>query len=79
MTWNYRIIYHDTDIDPAKHWLGVHEVFYEKGGVTDWTKDAVDFVCDPSEGAEGLIQSLEQALRDVQNQSVLRESQLPKT
>lgn len=77
MTWNYRIIHHDTDLDPTQHWLGVHEVFYDDGAVTSWTRDAVNFVCDPDEGAEGLIRSLEQALQDVRSQSVLRERQLP--
>lgn len=76
MSWNYRIIHHDMDADEAKHWLGLHEVFYEDGVVAEWTKDAVDFVCGLDEGPEGLVLSLEQALRDARGQPVLRESEL---
>lgn len=72
MSWNYRIILHDLDPDPAKHWYGLHEVFYghpddrTKPGVGP-TKEPISFVCDLDEGKEGIIGALELALKNVRD------------
>jgi hypothetical protein len=84
MTWNYRIILHDTDPDPDKQWYGLHEVFY---GVTDdkpdTTKigpqiDPATFCCGLDEGPEVIIKMMERALvtlRDPQ-WAVIKESEM---
>lgn len=72
MFWNYRIILHDLDPDPANHWYGLHEVFYgmpddsSKPGVGP-TQNPIAFVCDADEGKEGIIASLERALKNVRD------------
>lgn len=75
MTWHYRLILHDGDLRGL--WIGLHEVYFEGDTVTGWTEDAVAFQCDAEEGPEGLIRSLEQALRDARERPMLRESDLP--
>jgi len=79
MSWNYRIILHDTDADPEKHWHGLHEVYYSEDGKLSWTEDAITFVCDLDEGPDGIIGSLELALkslRDPRFSTVLKETEL---
>lgn len=72
MTWNYRLIRHDEHI-------ALHEVFYDDGGkITGWTADAISFVADLDEGAEGVISSLEMALADARRHPVLIANELPK-
>ncbi|WP_324740108.1 hypothetical protein U8326_10060 [Tsuneonella sp. CC-YZS046] len=72
MTWNYRLIRHDEHI-------ALHEVFYDSSGkITSWTADAISFVADLDEGAEGVIGSLEMALADARKYPVLIASELPK-
>lgn len=63
MGWNYRIILHDNDPDPTRHWMGLHEVYYDDDGrPNSWTETAVEFVCDAEEGTAGIIDSLNLAL-----------------
>lgn len=72
MSWNYRIILHDLDPDPAKHWYGLHEVHYgmpddpSKPGIGP-TIEPTSFVCDVDEGKEGIIAALELALKTVRD------------
>ena len=72
MSWNYRIVLHDLDPDPTKHWFGLHEVYYgmpddrTKPGISP-TVEPITFVCDVDEGREGIIQALELALTTLRN------------
>ena len=71
MTWNYRIIRHD---NPRYQSYKLHEVDYDE--LTDnipsyWSKYAIGFLCDVSEGVEGIIKDLEAALRDARIYPVL--------
>ena len=84
MSWNYRIILHDLDPDPERHWYGLQEVHYgmpddpSKPGIGP-SKDPITFVCDRDEGKEGIIKSLERALstlRDPQWGVVLTDSRM---
>lgn len=83
MSWNHRIILHDLDPDPRKHWLGLHEVHYGTPGDPEvpglgWTVEPVTFVCGPDEGAEGIIGSLELALTTLYNpeySEIIKESE----
>lgn len=68
--WNYRIILHDTDEDPEKHWYGLHEVYYNPTG---WTLNPI-FVCNFDEGVHTIVSSLENALKDAKGYSVIVES-----
>lgn len=77
MPWNYRLILHDTDANPERHWIGLHEVYYDDLSRPDyWTEDAVTFRCHADEGPQGLIESLEMALDDARKYPMLRESEL---
>ncbi len=81
MSWNYRIIFHDTDPDPEKHWYGLHEVYYSENGKLSWTAEPISFVCDPEEGSQGIIGSLKRALKTLDDPTyseVLRETLLLK-
>lgn len=72
MSWNYRIILHDLDPNPANHWYGLHEVHYgmpgdpTKPGIGP-TEDPIPFVCDLDEGPEAIIESLERALKTLRD------------
>ncbi|GAB4200718.1 MAG: hypothetical protein Tsb002_36970 [Wenzhouxiangellaceae bacterium] len=66
ITWNYRVIRYDD----GSHRL--HEVFYdEKGQPNSYTENAIDFVADAEEGLDGVIQSLEKALKDAGKYPIL--------
>jgi len=42
MTWNYRIIKHDSE---KRSYFAIHEVFYNnKGEITSWTENPIDIV-----------------------------------
>lgn len=73
MTWNNQIIFHDKDKEP---WYGLHEVFRDGEKILNYTEEAIDFVCDEDETEQGIIKSLELALRDVQKWPVLIESEI---
>lgn len=76
MTWNYRLIHHNT-VAPQYQWIGLHEVHYDaKGKPKAWTEKAVTFVCDMEKGPAGLTRSLEMALKDARDQLMLIESEL---
>jgi hypothetical protein len=82
MSWNYRIILHDTAADPAKHWLGLHEVHYDDNKVpTSWAENLATFATDVEAGAAELIHALElviKTLHDPRFSDVLRLSELNK-
>ncbi|WP_037516970.1 hypothetical protein [Sphingomonas sp. LH128] len=66
MKWNYRII------DHGDH-LALHEVYYDDAGQPSaFTTGPVTFVCDPEDGARGLIWSLEKALVGATARPVLK-------
>lgn len=70
MSWNYRIIHHDTDAEP---WYGLHEVYYDgDGSVMAWTKDAARF---SAYTLQGVQESLLWARGDARKRPVLLESQ----
>ena len=72
MTWNYRIIFHDTH--PKEQYYGLHEVYYDAdGSVTGWTENPVSFT---SESKAGLMETLMTAKMDARKRSVLVESEL---
>lgn len=71
VTWNYRIIFHDEDPDPDRHWYGLHECYYCPTG---WTVNPTTFGCDADEGPEVIIKSLEMALRDAKTKPIIVES-----
>ncbi|MFT4055201.1 MAG: hypothetical protein QM681_11905 [Novosphingobium sp.] len=71
MTWNYRVIDHG-------HSLSLHEVHYDEAGQPNaYTTEPVTFVCDPEDGAAGLIGSLERALVGAKALPVLKPSDFP--
>jgi hypothetical protein len=72
MTWNYRIVRrHDGS-------FGLHEVYYDDTGKPhSMTADPVGFAADADEGEQGIIASLEMALRDARNRPVLDEQEIP--
>ena len=73
MTWNYRIIRHP---DPDG-FFALHEVHYhDDGRVRSWTEEPISFVCGLDEGLEGIIGSLEIALRDAKTRPVLELGEL---
>lgn len=73
MGWNYRIVLHDLDPDPNKHWFGLHEVYYgTPEAPRDETKvsptvNPITFCCGLDEGPEGIIGSLEMALKTLKD------------
>ncbi len=83
MSWNYRVILHDLDPDPEKHWHGLHEVWYGQPGAPakpglGWSKEPDSFSCDLEEGPETIIKMLEDALatlRDPRYAEVIKESE----
>ena len=67
--WNYRIIRHH-----IPEWYGLHEVYYNGGGIDTWTSKPADFVAvSEPDPREAIIESLEQALRDARKYPVLVE------
>ena len=72
MTWGYRIIRHPEPREELGYYLALHEVFYgDDCRVHSWTENPITFVCGCEEGPEGIIQSLEMALRDSRNRPAL--------
>lgn len=72
MSWNYRIILHDLDPVPERHWAALHEVHYGLPNdpatpALGWGKEPATFQCFPDEGAEGIIGALERALRSLRD------------
>ena len=73
MTWNYRIVKHDTG---KTAYFAVHEVFYDdKGKVTNWTADPIDIVGD---NKSEVVKTLKQMTSDITT-PVLKESELLKS
>ena len=70
MSWNYRIMKHDSDADP---WYGLHEVYYgDDGRITRWSAEPARF---SSETASGIHESLLRARVDARKRPILLESQ----
>lgn len=78
MVWNYRLVLDDTDTDPERHHIGLHEVYYDrKTGILEaWTQDSINFVCDAEEGEKGIQLSLSRALTDTLKLPMLKASEL---
>lgn len=73
MTWNYRIIHHDTKEHP---YFAIHEVFYdERGKITSWTTDPIDMT---GESRREVIATIKQILADSKTETLLK-SRLEKT
>ncbi|MCX8281771.1 hypothetical protein OSJ77_16375 [Phyllobacterium sp. 0TCS1.6C] len=72
MTWNYRILRHENGD------LALHEVYYdEKGQPKAYTEQPISFFSDAEGGPEEIVGSLERALRDAKERSVLDVSDFP--
>jgi hypothetical protein len=73
MTWNYRIIKHDTG--NISHYA-IHEVFYDDDGkIMAWTEDAIEV---SGESERDISHILRLMLKDTKNHEVLLESKLLK-
>ena len=72
MTWGYRIIRHPEPREEHGYYLALHEVHYgDDCLVHSWTIEPITFVCGGEDGQEGIIQSIEMALRDARARPVL--------
>ncbi len=79
MFWNYRVIRHDGDPDPRKHYIALHEVFYNDAGAPwSWTAEPVTFICEGDESKEALARMLKYARRDIRRSDLLSETALLK-
>lgn len=68
MTWNYRIVkYANHDA------LGLHEVYYNENGVAEGMTEKAMIECMLDEGVEGIIHSLETALKDAKERPIFNE------
>lgn len=66
MSWHYRVIRQPDGM------LGLHEVYCDDDGRPhSFTAEPVGFVSDADEGLDGLIVSLERALRDARERPIL--------
>ena len=70
MTWNYRIIHHDDHEHP---YYGLHEIYYDKKGITGWTAEASIVGDDTIE----IVSTLMMMLKDAESAPLLVHSQLP--
>jgi hypothetical protein len=67
--WNYRIVkYRDGS------GYGLHEVYYDRrNGNVGRTEHPISFSCDAEEGPAALVEALERALKDAQEQPIFEE------
>lgn len=66
MSWSYRILRHPDGS------VALHEVyFHEDGQPHSYAEPPASFVLDGDEGPQGIIASLERALRDARERPVL--------
>lgn len=72
MAWNYRIV---ARLDGT---FGLHEVYYADDKKTEiaMTSTPVHFATDTEEGPEGIIASLERALKDAKNLPIFEEPEV---
>lgn len=71
MTWNFRIIFHDTD---EYTWYGVHEVYYNQNdGIYAYTKEAMDLT---NETEKELKEYIDMIQRDVNRSPILVQSEI---
>lgn len=69
MTWNYRIIQHDT-------YFGLHECFYnEQGEIYGFTEEAI-VVCNLDEGIELIQKQLDMMSADIKRSPALIEKDI---
>jgi hypothetical protein len=72
MTWNYRVIEHDTP-EPADGTFGIHEVYYDdQGRVKAWTEKAVGVAAETVVALGEELEIMAEALK----KPVLKESEL---
>ncbi len=72
MTWNYRVIEHDTPESDIGS-FGIHEVYYdEQGRVSTWTERAVAVTAESVAALQEELEIMAEAL----NRPVLKESEL---
>jgi hypothetical protein len=56
MTWNYRIIKHDT---AKRNHFAIHEVFYDdKGKITNWTEQPIDIMGESKADIKRLLKQM---------------------
>ena len=78
MSWNNRVILHDTDADPENWWYGLHEVYYDKAGeIERYTVNAVRFTATYADGPTSIAEQLLTARVDAMNRPLLKASELP--
>lgn len=66
MSWNYRILLYPDGT------VALHEVYYDTAGRPhSYAKPPASFVLDSDEGAQGIVDCLERALRDARDRPVL--------
>ena len=66
MTWNYRIVRY-----PTGDSYGLHEVFYgDDGEPTYMSEQPCGFVCGEDEGIEGIIDQLQNAIKDAKTKPI---------
>lgn len=64
--WNHRLVLHNNESDPTKHWIGVHAIYYDDmGQQVSWTTEPQRMVSPADEGKEGMITVLMAALKDI--------------
>ena len=77
-TWNYRIVKTRGE-GPLGLWeaYGLYEVYYDAEGYPESRTGALaSFACDSDEGHEGILKSLELALKDAGTKPVLDEDDI---
>ena len=70
MTWDYRVVHHDTD--PDNEWYAIHEVYFEGDTVMGATQLPVGVLADTAEGLYGCMSRM----RDAMTHPPLRLSEL---
>ena len=63
MSWNYRVILHDEDVDKENHWYGIHEVYYKKDNRTidTWSANPSPVFCNVNDRISDTLEIMEQA------------------
>lgn len=78
MSWNYRIVYHDTAKYP---YYALHEIYYDDDGEIYLWAEEPELVVAEDEGVDGMKRVLEMMLNDVERsrEAILNVSTLPGT
>lgn len=49
-SWNYRVVFHDTDGDANCHWWGIHKTYYGRdGSIEGWSEEPTAVIAAPDE------------------------------